>query len=114
MFANIACVVVLSSILALLCTSIVPEKHVGLFYRFGALSNMSHKNPGLYLHMSWEKLENVQHTCQTDEVKNIAVVTADGIPIVYPVIQVVNRFANLTFVKNVIKSYGHLRPSARV
>ena len=97
----------LVSLLFMLSTfTIVPEKHVGHLYRFKAMSNVTHFKPGLHFHRPWESINVTYWVTQTDHVTIITVVTADGIPVTFPLIQVVNRFLDPVYTRDVLLAYG--------
>lgn len=106
---KIMCTGIIGAIFAVFMFStftIVPEKHVGHLYRFKAMSNVTYHEPGLHFHRPWEVMNVTYWVTQTDHVTNITVVTADGIPVTFMLIQVVNRFAHPKYIKDVLLAYG--------
>lgn len=91
-----------------LSVSTVPEKHVGLPYRFQAINdNKPDVPPGITFHMPFiDTMSVMQHTSQVDEMKAVSAFTKNGIPIVYDVIQIVNRFRDPSYVRDIVRRFG--------
>ncbi|GLJ18666.1 hypothetical protein SUGI_0332960 [Cryptomeria japonica] len=69
----------------------VPEGHVGVYWRGGALLNTI-TDPGFHLKIPFlTRYEPIQVTIQTDEVKDIPCGTKGGVMIYFEKIEVVNR-----------------------
>lgn len=89
-------------------TTTVPEKHVGIPTRFQAIHDgKADIHPGLAFRMPIiEAVWVMQHTSQVDEMKDVTAFTKNGIPIVYDVIQIVNRFKDPSFVRDIVRRFG--------
>ena len=68
----------------------VEEGNVGVYYRFGALLNVTTR-PGIHAKLPWDQFDQVQITEQTDLVKNIPCGTSGGVTITFDRIEVVNQ-----------------------
>lgn len=86
----------------------IPEKHVGIPYRFNAIvKDRRDSLPGLVFHIPIiERYENAQHTSQTDETYEIEAYSLDKLRLVYPIVQIVNSFENPSYVRDVIRRFG--------
>jgi regulator of protease activity HflC (stomatin/prohibitin superfamily) len=83
---------------------IVPEGHVGIYFRGGALLDTI-TEPGYHVKFPIiTSFENVQVTVQTDKVTNIPCGTAGGVVIYFDHIEVVNRLKK-SMVHETIKNY---------
>ena len=82
----------------------VPEGHVAVYYRGGALLDTT-GNPGWNVKIPVvTTFENIQVTVQTDKVQDIPCGTAGGVMIKFDEIEVVNRL-NRNLVHETIKNY---------
>ncbi|KAI5065386.1 hypothetical protein GOP47_0020081 [Adiantum capillus-veneris] len=83
----------------------VPEGHVGVYWRGGALLKTI-SDPGFHLMLPYiTRFEPIQVTIQTDEVKNIPCGTKGGVMIYFEKIEVVNRLRK-DYVYDTIINYG--------
>nr|CAD1822595.1 unnamed protein product [Ananas comosus var. bracteatus] len=83
----------------------VPEGHVGVYWRGGALLKTI-TNPGFHLKLPLvTKFEPIQVTLQTDQVKNIPCGTKGGVMISFDKIEVVNRLRK-EYVYETLLNYG--------
>eukprot|EP00249_Psilotum_nudum_P006877 c20129_g1_i1 orf=314-1384(-) len=83
----------------------VPEGHVGVYWRGGALLKAV-SNPGFHLMIpSLTRYEPIQVTLQTDKVTNIPCGTKGGVMIYFEKIEVVNRL-HKEYVYETILNYG--------
>ncbi|XP_039163120.1 erlin-2-B-like [Eucalyptus grandis] len=83
----------------------VPEGHVGVYWRGGALLNTI-SDPGFHLKMPFvTQYEPVQVTLQTDQVKDIPCGTNGGVMINFEKIEVVNRL-HKDYVYETLLNYG--------
>lgn len=83
----------------------VPEGHVGVYWRGGALLKTI-TNPGFHLKMPLvTQFEPIQVTLQTDQVKDIPCGTKGGVMINFEKIEVVNRLRK-DFVYETLLNYG--------
>eukprot|EP00270_Netrium_digitus_P009920 TRINITY_DN304_c1_g1_i2.p1 TRINITY_DN304_c1_g1~~TRINITY_DN304_c1_g1_i2.p1 ORF type:complete len:357 (-),score=106.36 TRINITY_DN304_c1_g1_i2:314-1384(-) len=83
----------------------IPEGHVGVYWRGGALLK-SITGPGFHMMMPFiTKYEAIQVTLQTDQVTNIPCGTKGGVMIYFDKIEVVNRLRK-EHVYNTIMEYG--------
>ncbi|KAH7435418.1 hypothetical protein KP509_06G064100 [Ceratopteris richardii] len=83
----------------------VPEGHVGVYWRGGALLKTV-SDPGFHLMLPYvTRYEPIQVTLQTDEVKNIPCGTKGGVMIYFEKIEVVNRLRK-EYVYETILNYG--------
>ncbi|CAM8951779.1 unnamed protein product [Rhodiola kirilowii] len=83
----------------------VPEGHVGVYYRGGALLKTT-TNPGFHLKLPViTKFESIQVTLQTDQVRNVPCGTKGGVLINFERIEVVNRLRK-EFVYQTLVQYG--------
>ena len=83
----------------------INEGHVGVIYRFRALS-LKILQPGL----NWvlpivDVVSQIQVTQQTDAITDVPCGTKDGVPLVFPRIEVVNQL-NASEVYNVVSQFG--------
>ncbi|CAF0850613.1 unnamed protein product [Didymodactylos carnosus] len=82
----------------------IPEGHVGVYYRGGALLK-SISDPGYHVMLPvLTSVRIVQTTLQTDEVKNIPCGTSGGVMIYFEKIEVVN-ILNRDAVYDIVKNY---------
>jgi regulator of protease activity HflC (stomatin/prohibitin superfamily) len=82
----------------------VPEGHVGIYFRGGALLDTI-SEPGYHVKLPlFTSVENVQVTVQTDKVTEIPCGTAGGVVIYFEHIEVVNRLRK-AMVHETIKNY---------
>eukprot|EP00271_Cylindrocystis_brebissonii_P009272 TRINITY_DN23997_c0_g1_i1.p1 TRINITY_DN23997_c0_g1~~TRINITY_DN23997_c0_g1_i1.p1 ORF type:complete len:342 (+),score=76.75 TRINITY_DN23997_c0_g1_i1:235-1260(+) len=83
----------------------IPEGHVGVYWRGGAL--MKHiSDPGYHILIPFlTRFETIQVTLQTDQVTNIPCGTKGGVMIFFEKIEVVNRLRK-DFVYETIMAYG--------
>ena len=92
---NIALAVVVPVILVILLNHpfhTIHEGHVGIYWRFGALSNKV-TEPGLHMHNPFAtRIAQVQVTLQTDTVREIPCGTSGGVMIFFDKIEVCNAF----------------------
>ncbi|XP_044374919.1 erlin-2-B isoform X3 [Triticum aestivum] len=83
----------------------VPEGHVGVYWRGGALLKTI-TTPGYHLKLPFiTQFEPIQVTLQTDQVKGIPCGTKGGVMISFDKIEVVNRL-NKDFVYETLLNYG--------
>lgn len=83
----------------------IPEGHVGIYKRFGAIQNVM-SQPGLHFHIPLiTEIMTIQVTLQTDQVKNIPCGTKEGITVFFNTIDVDNRLREDHVLKTV-KLYG--------
>lgn len=83
----------------------VPEGHVGVYWRGGALLKTI-SEPGFHLMLPYiTRFEPIQVTIQTDKVKNIPCGTKGGVMIDFEKIEVVNRLRK-EYVYDTILNYG--------
>ncbi|KAK3146943.1 hypothetical protein QOZ80_3BG0275500 [Eleusine coracana subsp. coracana] len=83
----------------------VPEGHVGVYWRGGALLKTI-TPPGFHLKLPWiTHYEPIQVTLQTDQVKDIPCGTKGGVMISFDKIEVVNRLRK-DFVHETLLNYG--------
>ncbi|KAF7042731.1 hypothetical protein CFC21_052242 [Triticum aestivum] len=83
----------------------VPEGHVGVYWRGGALLKTI-TTPGYHLKLPFiTQFEPIQVTLQTDQVKGIPCGTKGGVMISFDKIEVVNRL-NKDFVYDTLLNYG--------
>lgn len=83
----------------------IPEGHVGVYWRGGALLNTV-SSPGFHLMLPFvTRYEPIQVTIQTDQVKDIPCGTKGGVMIFFDKIEVVNRL-NRDYVYDTILNYG--------
>ncbi|KAJ7518483.1 hypothetical protein O6H91_21G071400 [Diphasiastrum complanatum] len=83
----------------------IPEGHVGVYFRGGALLNAT-SGPGFHLMIPFlTRYEPIQVTIQTDQVTNIPCGTKGGVMIYFDKIEVVNRL-HKDYVYETILSYG--------
>ncbi|XP_010258063.1 PREDICTED: erlin-2-B-like [Nelumbo nucifera] len=83
----------------------VPEGHVGVYWRGGALLNTI-TNPGFHLKMPLiTQFEPIQVTIQTDQVRDIPCGTKGGVMISFEKIEVVNRLRK-EYVYETLLNYG--------
>ncbi|KAK3442921.1 hypothetical protein EUGRSUZ_B03155, partial [Eucalyptus grandis] len=83
----------------------VPEGHVGVYWRGGALLNTI-TDPGFHLKMPFiTHYEPVQVTLQTDQVRDVPCGTKGGVMITFEKIEVVNRLRK-DYVYDTLLNYG--------
>jgi regulator of protease activity HflC (stomatin/prohibitin superfamily) len=83
----------------------IPEGHVGIYRRFGAIQT-SVTQPGLHFHMPWiTEVVPMQVTLQTDSVQDIPCGTKEGITVHFKFIHVDNKLREDHVLKTV-KLYG--------
>ncbi|CAM6127637.1 unnamed protein product [Calypogeia fissa] len=83
----------------------IPEGHVGVYWRGGALLKTV-SSPGFHLMLPFlTRYEPIQVTIQTDQVKDIPCGTKGGVMIYFEKIEVVNRL-NSDYVYDTILNYG--------
>ncbi|KAG1659130.1 hypothetical protein FOA52_013799 [Chlamydomonas sp. UWO 241] len=88
-----------------LALHVVPEGHVGLYYRAGRLMRRV-TNPGLHMRVPLlDHFAPIQVTLQTDKVENIVCGTKSGVPIRFEKIEVVNRL-RVDAAHAVVKEFG--------
>ncbi|KAG0561557.1 hypothetical protein KC19_9G073000 [Ceratodon purpureus] len=83
----------------------IPEGHVGVYWRGGALLNTI-SEPGFHLMVPFlTRVEPIQVTIQTDQVMNIPCGTKGGVMLSFDKIEVVNRLRK-SFVYDTILNFG--------
>jgi len=83
----------------------VPEGHVGVYWRGGALLKTI-TPPGFHLKLPWiTQYEAIQVTLQTDQVRDIPCGTKGGVMISFDKIEVVNRLRK-DYVHETLLNYG--------
>lgn len=83
----------------------IPEGHVGVYWRGGALLNTI-SEPGFHLMIPFlTRVEPIQVTIQTDQVMNIPCGTKGGVMLSFDKIEVVNRLKK-NFVYDTILNFG--------
>ncbi|KAL6598212.1 hypothetical protein ACP70R_046377 [Stipagrostis hirtigluma subsp. patula] len=110
--AFIAAIFLLSKIDILISLSVpssvlhqVPEGHVGVYWRGGALLKTI-TPPGFHVKLPWiTQYEPIQVTLQTDQVRDIPCGTKGGVMISFDKIEVVNRLRK-EFVHDTLLNYG--------
>eukprot|EP00906_Rhabdomonas_costata_P017278 RCo024925 len=103
--AAVAVAVLAGGIINLKPFHTVPEGHVGMYWRFGALLP-TYSEPGLHMH--WPLITSIafiQVTMQTDTVRDIPCGTSGGVTIYFDKIEVVNLLNKSSAVKTV-REYG--------
>lgn len=101
----VAALATLAAVWVLAPFHFVPEGHVGIYKRFGAIQDGMTK-PGLHFHTPLiTDIMNVQVTLQTDRVENIPCGTKEGITVYFGVIEVDNQL-NETFALATIRRFG--------
>lgn len=69
----------------------IPEGHIGIYYRGGAILD-GYTEPGWHTMLPFlDTYENVQVTLQTDKVNNVPCGTSGGVNVEFQQIEVVNR-----------------------
>jgi regulator of protease activity HflC (stomatin/prohibitin superfamily) len=102
---KVACLAILfGSFFFITPIHMIEEGHVGVVYRFKALSKTMLK-PGLNFVAPIDEVFQIQVTQQTDSVLEVFCGTKDGVPLTFPRIEVVNQLA-IEEVYNVVQQYG--------
>jgi regulator of protease activity HflC (stomatin/prohibitin superfamily) len=83
---------------------VVPEGHVGVYFRAGALRQRMDA-AGFHVKLPIDTAENVQVTMQTDQVLNIPCGTSGGVTITFDRIEVVNQLRP-DHVYSTVRDYG--------